>query len=89
VSNDDPSARHGEALGVDRAEVVRVRVVGAPQGPDRGHLVAIVVRQRRHGLTGARHLGTQSLAHCPERSAGLPHARDATPLTAERLAAAA
>lgn len=74
---------------MDGAEIVCVRIVGAPQWSDRGHLIAVVVRQRRHGLTGARHLGTQSLAHCPERSPGLPHARDATPRTAERRAAAA
>lgn len=63
VSYDDPALRHRQPLGVDSAQVVSVRIASSAERPQRGHLIAVVERQSGDGLTGTRHLRTESLAH--------------------------
>ena len=63
VPHDDPALGHRQPVGVDRAEVVRVRIAAGAERTERRHLVAVVVGERRHGLAGAADLGAESLAH--------------------------
>lgn len=61
MPHDDPSGRHGEPLGVLRAQIMRVRIVSWSEGTERSHLIAVVEGERRHRLARARHLGAQAL----------------------------
>ncbi len=63
VPHDDPPARHRHAVGVDRAQVVGVRIAARAERTQRRHLVAVVVGQGRDGLAGASHFRAESLAH--------------------------
>ena len=63
VPHDDPSARDRQAVGVQRAQVMGVRVARTAEGSEGGHLVAVVVGEGAHRLAGASHLRAESVAH--------------------------
>lgn len=77
VSHDDPSGRHGQSLSVLRAQIVRVRMIVGSERSQRGHLVAVIKRQRCHGFTSTSDLRAESSVHLCQRRAHVGSRPDA------------
>ncbi len=66
VAQDHPSLGNRQPVGVQCAEVVRVRIVAGPERPEGGHPSLVVERERRHRLPATGNLRADSFTHTEE-----------------------
>lgn len=55
VTDDHPPRGHRQPLGMQRAQIVRVRITTGTERADRGHLITVVERECCDGLARTGH----------------------------------